>query len=92
MRYGIAFLTSAQQEVSVLFDGPRDTERLNEAMLRMSADLRHDAHQVGESRAGAMRVWTVEPLTFHFEADQTAAQVTVTRVVRHDPPPLKPRG
>ena len=91
MRYGIAFLPSAQDEVTTLFDGPRDTERLNEAMLRVLADLRYNAHDVGESRADAMRVCTVGPLTFHFEADQVDAQVTVTRVVRHEPPPLKPR-
>ena len=91
MRYGITFTARARRQISALLDGPRDSERVNDAIMQIDAELRHDADIVGEGRGGDRRVQVLPPLTVFFRVDRATERATVTRVVRHEPPPLKPR-
>ncbi|MEM9700985.1 MAG: hypothetical protein AAF907_00920 [Planctomycetota bacterium] len=89
MTYGITFTRDAQTQIAILLDGPRDAERINDAVLQIYAELRSEPELVGESRESGIRIRLIDPLTFFFRVDRDRVRVTVLRVHRHEPPPPK---
>lgn len=87
MKYSVAWLSSAEQELTGIWLDAADRAAITRAAHAIDQQLQQDAHIKGESRAGGRRILFELPLVVSFRVDQAAAVVLVSQVWA----PHKPR-
>ncbi|MBL8794175.1 MAG: hypothetical protein JNM56_09735 [Planctomycetia bacterium] len=80
MKYSVAWLSSAERELTTLWLDAADRNAISRAAHAIDRQLQQDAHLKGESRHGGRRILNELPLVVSFRADPTAAVVLVSQV------------
>jgi len=67
MRYTVLWTPVAEQRLAEVWLDAENPGEVNAAARAIDAMLREDAHLVGESRSGSVRIMFVSPLAVNFE-------------------------
>jgi hypothetical protein len=87
MKYSVAWLRTAEQELAAIWLGATDRAAITRAAHAIDQQLQQDAHVKGESRHAGRRILIELPLVVSFRVDQAAGVVLVSQVWA----PRKPR-
>jgi len=82
MKYTVLWRPWAENSLAALWSGAMDRDLIASAANRIDALLSQDAGDLGESRAGSVRIMFESPLSITFEvseADRTVYVLTLHR-------------
>jgi hypothetical protein len=82
MNYTVVWVPSAEQELAALWMDAAHRDAVTRAAYDIDQQLRTDAHERGESRAGNQRILIAAPLGVLFTADPQDRMARVLQVWR----------
>lgn len=82
MVYKVEFLPDVQRELNAIYLASGLDDYVFDAIVQIEICLRTDAHNVGESRTGSIRIMFESPLGAYFYVDWDHSYVLVVQVWR----------